>query len=339
MPEITTPPFPPPIAVTMGDPGGVGPEICLRLLANQAIHHAGVPLIFGNETVLREVAERIGVSCTWKTISAAEFAARTSVPATEPTIVHFESQATFEPGVISAAAGEAAYGYIIAAIDTALAGRVAAVATGPIHKEALAAAGVTHPGHTEIFAERTGADRICMMLTSDEITCSLVTTHVGYGEVPSLLTSERIEEVIDLSAAAMQRLRNRPPRLAICGLNPHAGENGLFGNREEERILQPAIDSVRSRGVDIIGPLPADTAFLPARRTEIDCYICMYHDQGLIPLKTLAFDTAVNVTLGLPIVRTSVDHGSGFDIAWQGVANPTSLYCAFELAAKMAKTV
>ena len=176
-----------------------------------------------------------------------------------------------------------------------------------------------------------------MMLTSDAITCSLVTVHVGYREVPALLTRERILDTIELTAAAMRKLRGREPRLIVCGLNPHAGEHGLFGDGEEERIIAPAIADARAKGIDVNGPLPPDTAFLPKFRKDTDAYVCMYHDQGLIPLKALAFEEAVNVTLGLPIVRTSVDHGTAFDIAWKGVADVSSFVRAVELAAQLCR--
>ena len=222
--------------------------------------------------------------------------------------------------------GKAAYTYITSAIDEALAGRVDAIATGPINKEAINAAGIPFPGHTEILADRTRSERACMMLTSDAITCALVTVHVGYRDVPGLLTRERIDNTIDLTARAMRRLRGREPRLLVCGLNPHAGEHGLFGDGEEERLIAPAVTDARARGLDVTGPLPPDTAFLPKYRARTDAYICMYHDQGLIPLKALAFEEAVNVTLGLPIVRTSVDHGTAFDIAWRGEADVLELH-------------
>jgi 4-hydroxythreonine-4-phosphate dehydrogenase len=242
-----------------------------------------------------------------------------------------------KPGTVSAACGRAAYAYVSSAIEEALAKRVDAIATGPLHKEALHAAGIPLPGHTEILANQTRSNRVCMMLTSDAVTCSLVTVHVGYREVTAFLTRERILETIELTAAAMERLRSRKPRLLVCGLNPHAGEHGLFGDGEEERIIAPAIADARARGIDASGPLSPDTAFLPKYRSQTDAYICMYHDQGLIPLKALAFEEAVNVTLGLPIVRTSVDHGTAFDIAWKGVADVSSFVKAVELAAKLCR--
>jgi 4-hydroxythreonine-4-phosphate dehydrogenase len=212
---------------------------------------------------------------------------------------------------------------------------VAAVSTAPLNKQALHAAGVNYPGHTEIFAARTNAPRSCMMQYSEEITCTFVTVHVGYREVPGLLTARRILDVIELTAEALARLRARPPELVVCGLNPHAGEHGLFGDREEERIIVPAIEAARSKGISVEGPLPPDTAFLPAKRKATDAFVCMYHDQGHIPVKALAFDSAVNTTLGLPIIRTSVDHGTACDIAWQGKANPSSLFAAVRLALRL----
>ncbi|MEA1950765.1 MAG: 4-hydroxythreonine-4-phosphate dehydrogenase PdxA, partial [Planctomycetota bacterium] len=237
------------------------------------------------------------------------------------------------PGRIDAACGQAAYCYIDAAIQAALDQRVAALATAPIHKEALDAAGVPFPGHTEILAERTGTGNYCMMLTSDEITVSLVTTHVGICHIATQIITPRILEVIRLSDQAMRRIRGRRPRLIVCGLNPHAGEHGLFGSGEEERHIAPAVEAARCEGIDIRGPFAPDTAFLPSNRNKTDAYICMYHDQGLIPMKMLAFDRGVNVTLGLPIIRTSVDHGTAFDIAWTGKAAHESLLQAVRLAA------
>jgi 4-hydroxythreonine-4-phosphate dehydrogenase len=310
----------PRIAITMGDPAGVGPELCLRLLKDPRVLAACEPLVIGDPGVLSRVARHLG----W---SGPDLRSVIDEGAIHPESV--------EPGKISAACGRAAYRYVTFAIEEALAGRVDAIATGPINKEALAAAGVPFPGHTEILAERTKTPRVCMMLTSDAITCSLVTVHVGYREVPALLTRELVRETIEFTAAAMERLRGRKPRLLVCGLNPHAGEHGLFGDGEEEKIITPAVEEARAKGIEVSGPLPPDTAFLPKYRTATDAYVCMYHDQGLIPLKALAFEEAVNVTLGLPIVRTSVDHGTAFDIAWKGVADVSSFVKAVELAAKL----
>jgi len=303
----------------MGDPAGVGPELCLKLLADPRVREFCDPVIYGDASVLRRVAKQLGLKNADAVNDLQAIDAETLVP-----------------GLVAAACGRAASIYFISAIMDACAGQVDAITTAPLNKEALHAAGIKEPGHTEILDDMLKPERSCMMLTAEEITCSLVTVHVGYGEVPKLLTTQRILDTIELTAEAMERIRGRKPRLLVCGLNPHAGERGLFGEREEERIIQPAIDSARARGIDVNGPLPPDTAFLPKYRKSCDAYICMYHDQGLIPLKALAFEEAVNVTLGLPIVRTSVDHGTAFDIAWQGIADPSSLFQAVRLAAKLA---
>jgi 4-hydroxythreonine-4-phosphate dehydrogenase len=329
----------PRIAVTMGDPAGVGPELCLRLLADAAIATECVPVVFGDAALLRRVGEKLGLPFTVPVIAKSEWgSAWRRVNAPGVLDLRCVDASSVMPGKVSAVCGDAAFRYVSAGIDAGLHGEVDAVCTGPLNKEALHAAGHKFPGHTEIFAERMSAGRSCMMQYSEEITCSFVTTHVGYAEVPALLTPGRILEVIELTAAALRRIRGREPKLIVCGLNPHAGEGGLFGAREEERIIAPAMDEARRRGFDVTGPVPPDTAFTPARRREFDAVICMYHDQGHIPVKMIAFDSAVNTTLGLPVTRTSVDHGTAFDIAWQGKANPGSLFSAVRLAAKLSRT-
>ena len=328
----------PRIAVTMGDPAGVGPELCLRLLANPEMRRICIPIVYGDFSILSRVAEVCSLPTPERRVMSNEWA-DASADISQPTVLDMSSDGmeTVQAGLVGEATGRAGYAYLAEAIRAALGREVDAICTAPLNKEALRAAGVPFPGHTEILADKTGADRVCMMLTSDEITCAFVTAHVGYHEVPGLLNEERIVETIELAADAMRRLRGRAPKLIVCGLNPHAGEKGLFGNREEELIIEPAIEKARAKGIEIEGPLPPDTAFLPWRRAETDCFICMYHDQGHIPLKALAFDKAINVTLGLSIVRTSVDHGTACDIAWQGKANPGSLYEAVGLAARLAR--
>ena len=329
----------PRIALTMGDPAGVGPEVCLRALAEPSLCEVCTPVVFGDAAVLRRCAIQTGLP------TPEQVQSRQDWPSLHrwlnvPTVLDLQriDADRVVPGVVNADTGRASYDYIQAAIDAALAGEVAAVTTGPISKEAIHAAGINFPGHTEMFAARTHAPRSCMMQFSSEITCTFVTTHVGYLEVPRLLTIERIIDVIELTAEAMRRIHQREPRLVVCGLNPHAGEHGLFGEREEERAIVPAIEAGRRLGLSIEGPLPPDTAFVPAKRRETDAFICMYHDQGHIPVKALAFDSAVNTTLGLPMVRTSVDHGTACDIAWRGQANPGSLFAALRLAARLATT-
>ncbi len=326
----------PKIAVTMGDPAGIGPEICLDLLVDIETAGRCHPLVFGDADVLARAAAATGKPAPTRVISWEEWSANPG-SAEGPCVVNFNAVRSeeLEPGKVSAATGRAGYRYIEAAIEAALAGKISGVATGPIHKEALHAAGVPFPGHTEIFAALTSAERACMMLTSPQITCSFVTTHIGYRDVPAALSISRILDVIELTAEAMRLLRGRDPKLIVNGLNPHAGEGGLFGGGEEEKFIIPAIEMARARGIDAIGPLPPDTAFLTKRLAETDAFVCMYHDQGHIPLKMLAFDTAINTTLGLPIIRTSVDHGTALDIAWQGKAQSSSLCLAVEMAAKL----
>jgi 4-hydroxythreonine-4-phosphate dehydrogenase len=322
----------PKIAVTTGDPAGIGPEVCLQLLNNPEIAEVCIPVVFGDLCVMERAAEECGLRMPTKV-------ARDLEEAVGPCLLDFNSisQKDYQTGSINASTGHAGYNYVTAAIDAALDGKVDAVTTGPLNKEALKLAGVPFPGHTEIFADRTKSQRACMLQYSEEIRCVFVTTHVGYAEVPGLLTEERILDVVEMCAEAMERIRGRKPKLLCCGLNPHAGEHGLFGNGEEEKVIAPTLEKARELGIDIIGPLPPDTAFLPARRTEYDCVVCMYHDQGHIPLKALAFDTAVNTTLGLPIIRTSVDHGTALDIAGKGIANPSSLFSATKLAVQLCK--
>ena len=217
-----------------------------------------------------------------------------------------------------------------------MAKKIDGVVTAPLNKEALRLSGVKYPGHTEIFTALTGAKRSCMMLYSDRLTVSMVTTHIGYSEVPKKLSIRRVLDVIELTAEAMGWLLRRKPRLAVCGLNPHAGEHGLFGQKEEERFVVPAVAQAKKSGIAIEGPLPPDAAFTPGQRKKFDALVTLYHDQGHIPFKMLAFDTGVNITLGLPIIRTSVDHGTAFDIAWKGVADPQSLFAAVRVAAELA---
>jgi len=242
----------------------------------------------------------------------------------------------FEPGKLSAEAGRAAYQAIVDAIADAVRGDVAAIATAPINKEALRLAGLPWNGHTDLLAHLTGASRVAMMFYSDELRVVLATIHVPLADVPRLLTQSLMEQTIDLTAVELPRFNKVLPRIAVAGLNPHAGEHGLFG-REEETVIAPAIACCRARGIDVSGPFPADTVFVRARKGEFDVVVACYHDQGLIPVKLAAFGRAVNVTLGLSIIRTSVDHGTAIDIAGSGRAQAQSLIEAVELALGMAR--
>ena len=335
------------LGLTMGDPAGIGPELCLRALRDPAVRRQCVPVLFGDAGVLRRVEKALGKSSAkaGRSAKAGNGCAVVSVRewekldrVSQPLLVDCAAvdAAKVKPGKVSAACGRAGYLCIEAAIRSARAGRLDGVVTAPIHKEALRLAGVPHPGHTEIFTALTGAKRSCMMLYSDRLTVSMVTTHIGYGEVPRKLSVRRVLDVIELTAEAVGWMRRRQPRLGVCGLNPHAGEHGLFGRNEEEWFVEPAVVQARKSGLAVEGPLPPDAAFTPGRRKQFDAIITLYHDQGHIPFKMLAFETGVNLTLGLPIIRTSVDHGTAFDIAWQGVADPRSLFAAIRVAARLA---
>ena len=328
----------PVLGLTSGDPAGIGPELCLRALREPAVLKHSTPVLFGDAAVLERVRQTAGIPfAKCRTISSAELASLPRV--TRPLIVDCAAMKGAEvvPGEISAVCGRAGYIYIQKAIRAAQAGIIDAIVTAPIHKESLNLAGVPFPGHTEIFTALTKSKRSCMMLYSDQLTVSMATTHIGYADVPRQLSTRRLRDVIELTAEAVRRMRRRAPRLGVCGLNPHAGEHGLFGNREEEKFVAPAVAQARERGIDATGPLVPDAVFSKDRRRRYDAIVTLYHDQGHIPFKLLAFDTGVNITLGLPIIRTSVDHGTAFDIAWQGKADPTSLFSAIRVAADLAR--
>ncbi len=246
-----------------------------------------------------------------------------------------DTTATFAPGVLSAEAGRAAYDVVVRAVDAAMKREIDAIATAPVNKEAFRLAGLPWSGHTDLLAHLTGAGRVAMMFHSDPLRVVLATVHIALADVPRALTASSLDATIDLTAHELPRFGIARPRIAVAGLNPHAGEHGLFGG-EEQTIIAPAIAACRARGIDVTGPFPADTVFVRARRGEFDVVVACYHDQGLIPVKLVAFGQAVNVTLGLPIVRTSVDHGTAFDIAGKGVADPESMIAAVLLAAKLA---
>jgi 4-phospho-D-threonate 3-dehydrogenase / 4-phospho-D-erythronate 3-dehydrogenase len=291
----------PRLAITVGDPAGIGPEIARAAAGDPRVRAVCEPVLYGPP-----------------------------------------EGASFEPGVLSAAACLAACDAIETAVRDAVAGRVAGLVTAPINKLAFAKAGLSWTGHTDLLAHLTGSRRVAMAFWSEPLVVVLATVHVPLAEVPRRLTTASLLDVIELCAAALADFPRRPgvpvrprPRIVMAGLNPHAGEAGLLGD-EEGRIIVPALEEARRRGVDIEGPLPGDTVFVRAARGEWDAVIACYHDQGLIPVKLLAFGRSVNVTLGLPIVRTSVDHGTAFDIAGRHVADPSSMIEAVRLAAHLA---
>lgn len=330
----------PSIGVSLGDPAGIGPEVALRAASELRRSFAGELALIGSYRLLERVSKQLQLPLP-PAISAEQWLNARPPQTPDFCVVDLPGldAERVEPGSWTADTGSASYRWVELAIKAALAGRIDAMVTGPIQKEAWRAAGSRYPGHTELLAEQTGSRRVRMMLTSPEISCLLVTIHKPLADVASLLTEEAIYESILLAAEAIGRRtwrqRHQPPRISVLGLNPHAGEHGLMSHLEEERLIQPAIDRARQKGLDIAGPLPPDTAFIPAWRQRTDVYVCMYHDQGLIPLKALAFDEGVNVTLGLPIVRTSVDHGTAMDLAWQGVADHRSLLAAVQMAEQL----
>ena len=299
----------------MGDPAGVGPELCLQAADHSEINSICLPLIYGSLDVLRRCSEKLKLDLNPERI--VDVAA---------------SLESVQPGRVSAITGRASFQFVDLAIKDAQQHDVSAVVTGPINKAAWDLAGINYPGHTELFAERTGTREFCMLMASPKLSCSLVTCHVGLGSVAKLISRHRILEVIVLTYEAMKRMRGREPRLIVLGLNPHAGEGGRIGQAEEEEFIIPAIKAAQEKGIQVEGPLPPDTAFLPWKLETTDAHVCMYHDQGLIPFKALAFDSGINTTLGLPIVRTSVDHGTALDIAWQGKADPASMFEAVKAA-------
>ncbi|MCO8122083.1 4-hydroxythreonine-4-phosphate dehydrogenase PdxA [Stieleria sp. TO1_6] len=326
----------PRLGITVGDVAGVGPEIALACAADPTICQSCQPVLIGPATVIATIADRLSLPLPARVTADELFASTT----TEPRLVDCGDidLETLVPGAFSPKTGLASFLAVQWAIDQTLAGRLDAIVTGPIQKEAWHDAGTGFLGHTELLAERTGTSEFCMMLSGESCSTVLANIHLPLIDAIASLSIESIARAIRLGGIAMEKRFGRPPRITVLGLNPHAGENGLLSHGEEENLITPAIESVRQWAGDqqlrwqISGPVPPDTAFTPAMRAATDVHICMYHDQGLIPLKALSFDDAVNVTLGLPIVRTSVDHGTALDLAWQGTASRNSMLSAIGMA-------
>jgi len=320
-----------PIAITMGDPCGIGPEICAKLFAE------GLPapaVVVGDAALLRRTAEALGLDIAVCEIADAAEAA--GAPGELPVLGVGALPGDLPIGGVDARAGRASYDYVVRAIDLAMTGAVGGIVTAPIAKEALKAAGIGYPGHTEILAERSGTADFAMMLANDELRSILVTIHVSLADAIRLITKDRVLRTIRLAHRACRAYGIAHPRVAVAGLNPHAGEGGMFG-REDVDEIAPAIRAARDSGIDASGPWPGDTIFMRARRGEFDIVVAQYHDQGLIPVKYLGIERGVNVTVGLPFVRTSVDHGTAFDIAGTGKAEHASLRYAFDQALILAR--
>ncbi|BEG73314.1 D-threonate 4-phosphate dehydrogenase [Achromobacter xylosoxidans] len=322
-----------PLAVTMGDPAGIGPEIVARTLLRA--RYAQCCVVVGDAGVMARALAPLGAAARLRVVEDVA-GIRAGWEAGEIRLLPSSRMPAPPPfGRIDAAAGQAAYQAICLAIDLARQGRVAGMVTAPVHKEALAAAGVPYPGHTEILAERGGAARVAMMLANEAIATVLVTIHCSLRQAIERADFDAQLSAIRLAHQGGRALGATAPRVAVAGLNPHAGEGGLFGD-EEQRIIAPAIAAARREGIDASGPWPGDTVFMQARQGRFDVVVAQYHDQGLIPVKYLGLEQGVNITLGLPFVRTSPDHGTAFDIAGQGIADPASLQTAIDHALRLA---
>jgi 4-hydroxythreonine-4-phosphate dehydrogenase len=321
-----------PVGITMGDAAGIGPEIIVKLFA------AGLPqatVVYGDQGILNATIKRLGLNQKLSTRTVAEPAQCSFDAGTINVLNRWQALPAELPiGQLSAQAGRGAYEYLCHAIDDAQAGRLRAIVTAPLNKKAMQAGGIDYPGHTEILAERTRTEHYAMMLVNEELRVILVTIHVALAEVSELITLDAELAVLRLAQKACLQAGVARPRIAVAGLNPHAGENGRFG-QEEINVITPAIEQARAEGIDATGPWPGDTIFMRARRGEFDIVVAQYHDQGLIPVKYLGVDHGINVTIGLPFVRTSVDHGTAFDIAGQGIADPSSLKASYDLALTM----
>jgi 4-hydroxythreonine-4-phosphate dehydrogenase len=315
----------------MGDPAGIGPEVVLKAVAEEEVRRTCIPVIIGDAQLLAHTARTLDLQSGYDIVRADEPFPEHS----EPVIYHLGNiSGLIEPGIESGAAGKAAGGYIEAAVELCAAGSIDAVATAPINKRALFLGGYSFPGHTEFFAHLTGAEEYAMAFVAGNLRIVLLSTHVPLAEAIRMVERDRVVRVVNLTNRELQRWGIERPRLAVAALNPHGAEGGLFGVEEASEIM-PAIDAGRRDDINVQGPFSADTVFLRASRGEFDAVIACYHDQAMIPVKCLSFGEAVNVTLGLPFIRTSVDHGTAFDIAGKGLAEHSSMVAAIKLAAEL----
>jgi 4-hydroxythreonine-4-phosphate dehydrogenase len=342
--DATTKPI---LAITMGDPAGIGPEVIVRAWSDVRVHELVRPLVVGQPEVMRRAAELVGSNIELVPIDSPELCREVACGAVVmPFVNPCGDDGTDAPmGQVDARAGEVAYQCVTAAVRWTLEGKVDGIVTAPLSKKALHAAGHFYPGHTELLAEMCGAREFAMMLylPPSELVRGLaglgvahVTLHQSMRSIFSDLTPEAIQSKCRLAHDVMRRLGVAEPRVAVCALNPHAGEEGLFGD-EERTTIAPAVAEARRAGLDVAGPFPTDTLMMRARDGEFDAVVAMYHDQGHIALKLLGMHFAVNITLGLPIVRTSVAHGTAFDRAWQGTARGEGMVAAIVTAAKLAR--
>lgn len=318
-----------PIALTMGDPSGIGPEIVMKLMAEPGLNTPA--LVIGDVGVLNRAAAQSNIALEARAITLSEFRPDASYV---QVLAVTELPEDLPLGEVQAQSGQAAFDYVKTGIEAALAGEVSALVTAPIHKEAMRLAGLPYPGHTEILADLSQSDDYTMMMSSDDLRVVLVTIHESLKNAIELVTTESILRAVRLAHTAMVKAGIAEPRIGVAGLNPHAGENGLMGTEELE-IIEPAVKKAIAEGISASGPWPPDTVFLRARQGHFDVVIAQYHDQGLIPFKYLGLERGVNVTIGLPFVRTSVDHGTAFDIVGRGIADHRSLLVALQHAVRM----
>ncbi len=322
------------VAITMGDAAGVGPEIIMKALSHSGVYERCRPLVVGDAGRVRQAGRITNVPLEIHAVA----------DPTEGTFKHGIVDcidlalipADLPWGCLSPAAGDAAFRYIERAVELALRGAADAICTAPLNKEALHAGGHIYPGHTEILAALTGTPEVSMMLMTPKLRVIHVTTHLGLLDAIARIQPDLVERTILRGHEALERSGCKRPRIGVCGINPHAGEHGLFGRGEEEEKIEPAVRGLRARGLEVEGPLPADTLFFRAQRGDFDLVVAMYHDQGHGPVKVLGIEEGVNVTVGLPVVRTSVDHGTAFDIAGKGIAAESSLLAAIDVALQMA---
>jgi 4-hydroxythreonine-4-phosphate dehydrogenase len=324
----------PRIAITMGDAAGVGPEVIMKALAHREVHAIARALVVGDAKHLAAVGRIVRTGLAVRAIAEPDDAAFDPAVVDCVDLPLVPENTPF--GVLSAACGEAAYRFVERAVALALAGKVDAICTAPLNKEALNAAGHRYPGHTEILAQLTGTPEVSLMLMAPGLRVIHVTTHIGLVDAVERIDAGLVERTIARGRELVRRAGIAEPRIAVCGINPHAGEAGLFGRGEEAAKIEPAIRACIARGWKVEGPLPADTLFHRARKGDFDLVVAMYHDQGHGPVKAVAFDTGVNITAGLPVLRTSVDHGTAFDIAGTGRADERSMLEALRQAAELA---
>ena len=316
------------IAITMGEPGGIGPEVIVKALYSAGMRDYCNPVVIGDAVVLKNAVRLTGLPLEVKSIPGIS-GSRPENGIIE--VINIESRFPFKKCMPSGDAGNAVVKYIKKAAGLAMKKEVEAIVTAPISKESLKMAGYNWPGHTELLAKLTGTEDFAMMFVSEKVKVILCTIHIPLKEVAEKINRQIVLKTIIHAKKGMAMLGIENPRIAVAGLNPHAGESGIMGN-EESISISPAVKKARDEGLDVSGPFPPDVVFHRVFNGEFDIIVCMYHDQGLIPFKMLAFDTGVNVTAGLPVIRTSPDHGTAFDIAWKNIANPLSMIEAIKLA-------